>query len=124
MAGKTLKKDFKLLDATGRLVCYGGAQRAGKKGGIFSTLKFVWDTGFFNPLVLMMTSRNFIGVNMLKVADNKPETLKRCMEGVVALATENKLKPHVGGIYPVEQIGEAHALLEGRTSMGKIVLQW
>ncbi|NNC84450.1 MAG: zinc-binding dehydrogenase, partial [Bacteroidia bacterium] len=34
------------------------------------------------------------------------------------------LKPHVGGEYTIDQLSEAHAFLESRKSMGKIVVKW
>lgn len=65
-----------------------------------------------------------IGVNMLEVADKKPHKIQRVMEAVTKMYSDNIIKPHVGGEYNVEEIGEAHAFLESRKSMGKIVVSW
>jgi len=124
LAGKTIKKDWALLGTCGRLVCYGGAERSGKKGGIFSTLGFVWNTGFKNPLFMMMYSKGLIGVNMLKVADNKPDVLNRCMRSVVDGHEQGFLKPAVGGEFSVDEIAKAHTLLESRKSVGKVIIKW
>jgi len=124
LAGKTLKKDRKLLGSSGRSVCYGGAERSGKKGGIFSTIGFLLNSGFINPLFLMMLSKGVIGVNMLKVADNKPSMLKRSMESVIDGTEKGWLKPAVGKTYTADEIAEAHAFLESRQSVGKIVVKW
>ena len=124
LAGKTIKKDRSLLGSTGRLVCYGGAERAGRGGGIFTTIRFLLNTGFVNPLFLMMLSKGIIGVNMLKVADNKPDTFNRCIRNVVAQAEAGVLKPHVGGRFSIDELQKAHTFLESRKSMGKIVVKW
>jgi NADPH2:quinone reductase len=61
---------------------------------------------------------------MLEIADNKKMVLKRCLEEVVKLTEAGELNPKVGGEFPVDKIGEAHAFLEGRKSTGKIVVKW
>ena len=65
-----------------------------------------------------------IGVNMLTVADHKPHVLSRCIREVVKLVQAGEIKPHVGGEFKADQIAEAHAFLESRKSMGKIVVAW
>jgi NADPH2:quinone reductase len=72
----------------------------------------------------MNTSKALIGLNMLRVADNKPASLKRCLDKVVRLYGEGIFKPQVGKVFPVSQIGEAHAFLESRRSTGKITVTW
>lgn len=124
IAGTTLKKDMDLLGAGGRLIIYGAAERSGKKFGIFSTIAFVWRMGFIIPVLLMMRSKGIIGINMLKIADEQPLILKRCMGEVVKLFNDKKLKPVNGGEFPVSEIAKAHEFLESRKSVGKIVVKW
>lgn len=124
VGGSTFKKDRKLVGTAGKQVLYGGAERSGKKFGIFSTLSFVNKMGLVIPIGLMMRSKGIVGVNMLKVADYKPHIMQRCMKCVVNLYKEGKIKPYVGGEFKAEQIAEAHQLLEGRDSMGKIAVKW
>lgn len=124
VAGDTIKKDMKLLSSGGSLVCFGAADRTDKKWGFFSNLNLVMKMGFTHPIFLMMRSKTIVGVNMLKVADYKPVALKRAMENVIQLTNEGVLKPKVGGEFDAKDVGKAHALLEGRKSMGKIALLW
>lgn len=124
IGGKTFKKDMSLLNNGGRVCCYGAAERAGKANNIFTKLKFVWNFGFYTPIALIMGSRAVLGVNMLRIADNKPEALKRCLVEVARLASDGTLKPTVGGEFPAEEIGKAHAFLESRKSTGKIIVKW
>ena len=124
IGGSTFKKDRRLVGAAGRQVLYGGAERSGKKWGIFSTLNFVRKMGRVIPIGLMMHSKGIVGVNMLKVADFKPHIIERCMTAVVDLAKEGKINPHIDKVYPVKEIAKAHAHLESRNSIGKIAVKW
>lgn len=122
VGGSSFKRGKKLLAHGGRILCYGGAERSG--GGFIKTLKFVWDFGFFTPIALLIKSQGIIGVNMLRIAVNKPFVLQQVMQDVVKLAHEGKLKPHVGGVYKAMQIADAHEFFESRKSVGKIIVEW
>lgn len=124
VAGSTFKKDMQLLGSGGKLVVFGGSERSGKKWGIFSTLNFVWKMGFIVPVVLMMKSKSILGVNMLKIADDRPEVLTTCLSKVVELTKQGILKPQVGARFTSDDIAEAHALLESGQSTGKISIFW
>ena len=124
VGGSTFKKDTQLLDKGGKQVIYGAAELADSRGTIFSKLNLVRKFGFFTPISLLSKSQGIIGINMLEIADHKKMVLKRCLEEVVKLTEAGKLKPEVGGEFPVSKIGEAHAFLEGRNSTGKIVVKW
>ena len=71
-----------------------------------------------------MRSRSFIGVNMLRIADDRPLVLQRCLRAVVDLARSGALRAIVGGRFTTDQLAAAHALLESRNSTGKIVVTW
>ena len=124
VAGSTFKKDFKLLGSNGRLLLFGGSERSGKKWGIFSTLNFVRKMGIVIPIGLMMRSKSIIGVNMLKVADYKPEVMGICLQECVKLALDGSIDPQVGAVYEKGNLVEAHNFLESGKSTGKIVVRW
>jgi NADPH:quinone reductase-like Zn-dependent oxidoreductase len=124
MGGKSFKKDLGLIGAGGRVILFGGSERSGKKLGLFSSLNFVFKMGLLLPIALMMKSKSLIGVNMLKIGDNKPEALERAMKNCMQLVRQGKLKPYVGARFKADEIGKAHALLESRNSVGKVVVYW
>ena len=124
VAGGTYKKDMRLLGSGGRIVLFGGSELGKAKWGIFSKLAFVKRMGFLLPIGLMMRSKNVLGVNMLKIADNKPEVLKLCLEQVIDLYNSGSIRPHVGGKFSSDQLSEAHRLLESGKSQGKISVFW
>jgi NADPH:quinone reductase-like Zn-dependent oxidoreductase len=124
LGGSAVRKGLALLAAGGRLVGLGAAER---KAGPLQTLRdvgFAASFGLVHPIPLLMNSKSFIGVNMLRLSDQRPETLGRVLHAVTDLALRGELKPTVGGRYKVEQIAEAHEFLGGRGSMGKIVVGW
>jgi NADPH2:quinone reductase len=124
VAGSTYKKDFALLGSGGRIVLFGGSEMASGKWGIFSKLNFVRKMGMLMPIFLMMRSKNVLGVNMLKIADNRPMVLAECLREVVSLHHLGFIKPQVGGVYRDSEIAEAHAALESGKTTGKLTVKW
>jgi len=72
----------------------------------------------------MMRSKNILGVNMLKIADNKPRVLETCLKEIVALYKSGKIKPQIGGVYSSNNLAEAHAALESGGTTGKLAIVW
>jgi NADPH:quinone reductase len=52
-----------------------------------------------------------------------PEAQQRLTREVLAAVTTGQLRPHVGGRYPLENASDAHAAIEARTTVSKIVLE-
>lgn len=123
VGGKSIKKGFRLLGAGGRIYSFGFSSMNQAKN-IFSKMKKLIECGFYHPLQFLSKSKGMIGVNMLEIADRKPHKIARVMKAVVEQHQEGIVNPHVGGSYPVEELGAAHAFLESRKSMGKIVVNW
>lgn len=123
IGGNSLKKGFRSLSAGGRIISYGLSSMNQAKS-IFGKIKVLWQFGFYHPVQFLSGSKGIIGVNMLKLGEERPEKLARVMEEVIKLAEAEILKPHVGGEFQVEELAEAHAFLESRKSVGKIVVKW
>ncbi len=124
IGGATTRKGMALLGAGGRMVCFGAADHTPGLLQPLRSLRFALSFGLPHPILLMLRSRGFIGVNMLRIADSRPLVLQRCLRAVVDLALQGELRPIVGGRFPAAQLGAAHALLESRRSTGKIVVTW
>lgn len=124
VAGSTYKKDMALIGSGGKVVLFGGSELSSGKWGFFSQLNFVRKMGLVLPIGLMMRSKNILGVNMLKIADNRPKVLANCLKEVVQLAQDGAILPQVGGVYQIGQIAEAHAALENGKTTGKLTVFW
>lgn len=124
VAGKTFKKDKSVLSVGGRIVLFGASERMGGKFGFFSNVKLLFEIGFYSPIFLMMKTQGIIGFNMLKVGDEKPEVLKRCLENAVRLTSEGIFHPHTSEIYEAANTKDAHQKLASGKTIGKIGVKW
>lgn len=124
VGGDSVKKGMKLLTAGGRLVSYGASSMTEAKGNPFKMLGVAKGFGIWSPIEFVTTSRSLLGINMLRIADNRPEILARCIKNVVELTATGELQPVVGKSYPHTQLAEAHEYLASRQSIGKVAILW
>jgi NADPH2:quinone reductase len=124
VGGNSVKKGINLLNAGGRIVCYGASDMTGNGKNPFKMIGIALGFGIWSPIQLMLRSFTISGVNMLRIADNRPEVLQRCLQEVVKLTSNGTLKPTVGATFTADRIAEAHDYLEGRKSIGKVVVTW
>ncbi|MEO6231542.1 MAG: zinc-binding dehydrogenase [Ferruginibacter sp.] len=122
VGGKSVKKGFRSLAAGGRIICYGAAGMSNKN--IFGKLLAAINFGIYHPVMFMMASKGMIGVNMLRIADNKPEIIQHCLKQVTLLTESGIFNPMPAKVFPASAIAEAHEYLEQRKSIGKVAIQW
>ena len=123
IGGSSIKKAKSILAKGGRIVSLGAASLSGKKGKI-NLLKLVLGFGFFSPIAYLGKSQSLIGVNMLKVADNRPDIIAHEFKEVASLYEQGILNPHIGKVFNYDQLPEAHEWMENRKSIGKVVVTW
>jgi NADPH2:quinone reductase len=80
--------------------------------------------GIYSPIPLLMKSKSIITVNMLKIADHNPKMLGFLMTKLSEAAKDKKVRPQIAKVFKADQIVEAHDYLEGRKSIGKVVIEW
>ncbi len=124
IGGKAFRKGRRLLAPGGRMVSFGIAQAMGATRDPFRILRTALGFGLLLPIPLLTKSQGVIGVNMLRIAEEKPKLLRHCLQAVVSLAVKDELNPRVGAVFPAEQVAEAHDFLGNRKSTGKVVLEW
>lgn len=124
VGGDTFKMDKQLLGFGSRIVLFGGSQLSEGKFGLLSQINFMRKMGFSIPAFLMMQSKSMIGVNMLKIADSKPQIIKFCMTEMIRLYQSEKITTENGGEFNFKEINQAHRLLESGKSIGKISVHW
>ncbi len=123
IGGKHFRKGLSLLNKGGRMVAYGAASQT-DSSNIFGQVKFGLDFGIYHPAQFLMNCQSLIGINMLRIADHRPDIMKHCLGAVVELAHQGKIDPTVGGMYSIDQLNEAHDALEKRKTIGKIGVYW
>jgi NADPH2:quinone reductase len=124
LGGKPFKQGYKLLGKGGRIVGFGAASRSSGIGGILGDIKLLFGFGFYNPAFMLMECKAIIGVNMLRIADDRPNALKVCMEEVVKHLDSGDLKPVTGKVFSASELAAAHTYVETRQSIGKVVCKW
>jgi NADPH:quinone reductase-like Zn-dependent oxidoreductase len=124
IGGSTTRSGMALLGSGGRMVGFGAADHTPGALQPLRSLRFALSFGLPHPVLLLMRSRAFIGVNMLRIADDRPLVLQRCLQAMVELARNGDIRAIIGGRFPASRLAEAHALLESRNSTGKIVVTW
>ncbi len=123
VGGSYFKKDLNIIRPHGRVVGFGAAALSDRN--IFSLptlIPQVISMVTLSMIDLMLNSKGFYGVNMLRVAKENPELLNHELEKVMEMFADKKLKTVISRQLSWHQIGEAHHLLESRASTGKIVL--
>lgn len=124
LAGKSVKKDMKLLAPGGKFVIYGAASRVGKRGGKLAGIRLLLQTGFVSPLFLIMQSKTIIGINILKLGDQKPQVLANSMAEVIRMAAQKEVDPQVFSAVQINDINSSHKNLEDRKTIGKLAVFW
>ena len=125
LGGKPFKKGYNLLGPGGKIAFIGSASSLKNgKGNLLSTINMARGFGFFSPIQLILNSKSICGVNMLRIADHRKQIFKHCIDEVVKLYENGVIDPIVGKEFSADQLAEAHAYLEKRKSIGKVVLNW
>lgn len=70
----------------------------------------------------MIGSKSFVGVNIKKIADKKPQIVVAAVTELLKLFQSGVIMEDPPTEMPWEKIGEAHHLLESRKSTGKLVM--
>lgn len=123
MAGSNIKKSLNILRAHGRVVAF-GASAFSDRGGL-KAIKLIPEfisMMTLNTINLLSQSKGLYGVNMLKVAQERPDLLNLFLKEILKLFKENKLKTFVTKEYPWEQTAQAHKDMESRKTTGKVIL--
>lgn len=121
IGGKSVRAGKSILAHGGRIVLLGAASLSGKRG-IISLLRLAIGFGWFSPIAWLGKSQTLIGVNMLKIADHRPDIIEVCLNSVLDLYEQGILRPHIGKQFSFDQLADAHAYMEARKSIGKIVV--
>ena len=124
VGGSSVSRGLKSLATGGRLVSYGVATLSGEGWALPRAVRMLLGFGLVHPLSLLTRSKALIGLNLLALSDAKPELVGQALKEVVDLAARGTLAPIVDREFRAEDVGEAHAHVESRRSVGKVVLRW
>lgn len=120
--GATSKKSYASLAPLGRVVFFGvNSIVGGSKRSLYRALKLFLTMPWYTPMGLMMANKGVFGLNMLKFAE-APEKLMESVASCLAEVASGRMKPVIGATFPLKDASLAHAHLQSRGNIGKVVL--
>jgi NADPH:quinone reductase-like Zn-dependent oxidoreductase len=123
MGGSHWKKSYKALRSTGRLGMFGiSAATESRLFGPLRLLPVALGMPLFHPIPLMNNNRSVFGVNLDHMW-HEGHKMRVWMEALLRGVSEGWVRPHVDKAFDFEQAGEAHAYMEARRNIGKVVLR-
>lgn len=124
IGGSFTRKGLRLLGSGGRMVCLGVSAMVSRKPNLLRSLRSVLSFGFPHPIVLILQSKGIIGINMLRIGENRPEVIQRCLRECVTRGVAGEFQPVVGGVFSAQDVAKAHEALESRKTKGKLAIRW
>jgi len=122
IGGRNWKKNYKALRSTGRLGMFGvSAVTESKMARPLRFARLITQMPWFNPLGLMNANKSVFGVNLGHMWHER-DKLSGWMREILNGVEQGWIRPHVDRAFEFEQAGEAHAYIEARQNIGKIVL--
>lgn len=109
VGGETLRRGIEALAVFGRLVSFGNASGAEP-----------WQVG---QAELLTQGRSVAGFSILALAQSAPEALRALAERAFRTVTDGTVHLPVTAEFPLSEASEAHRLMGGRTSTGKLLLR-
>ena len=122
LGGSHWKKSYKALRHTGRLGMFGiSTATESSLPGPLRLISVGLGLPLFNPVSLMNQNRSVFGVNLGHLW-HEPEKIAGWMRTILQGVEDGWVRPHVDQAFPLAQAGEAHAHIEARKNIGKVVL--
>ena len=108
VGGEVFTRSLPLLNPLGAIVAIGFA------GGLWT-----------DPSVQWLVGRNasVVGVYLGRLMKLQPQLVHECAIELLGLWAQGEIDPVVGATFPLADAGAAHALIEGRRHVGKVVLE-
>jgi synaptic vesicle membrane protein VAT-1 len=121
MGGSHWSQSLRLLAPTGRVVLYGYADALGQSKLALAkeALRIPWRK--FSPFALMNANRGVLGVNVGHLWGVQEEVAAWARK-LLGYYRKGEIRPHLDRTFPLAEAAAAHAYLESRQSVGKVVL--
>ncbi len=121
LGGKDWKKGFQLLCKSGHLLCFGWANMvSGSRRNPLHVLREFLSLKRYSPMELMDRNASVSGVNLGHLWD-ETALLKSHLTALLELYRQGKIAPHVDQVFSLAQGADAHAYLQARRNIGKVL---
>lgn len=122
IGGENWKKNFKALRSTGRLGVFGISNVS--RAGTIDYIKLLMTLARkpkFDPIGLMNRNKGIFGVNMGHLW-HEVEKIRHWMNQILVGVNEGWINPHIDIRFSLDDVAQAHAYLEERKNIGKVIL--
>jgi synaptic vesicle membrane protein VAT-1 len=121
LGGPDWEKGYNLLKPGGHLHAFGWANMVdGNKRNLLTVVSQFLKLKKYSPMELMDKNRGVSGTNMGHLWDQL-ELMGHHLDKVLELNAAGKLTARVDKVFPLEQAGEAHAYVQARKNIGKVL---
>ena len=122
IGGAHWKKSYAALRHTGRLGMFGvSAASANGLSGKLKMIKAALQMPRFHPLALLNKNRGVFGLNLGHMW-HEPEKVMDWIAALMTGVSQGWIRPHVDSVFSFAEAGEAHAHMEARKNIGKVIL--
>jgi NADPH:quinone reductase-like Zn-dependent oxidoreductase len=122
IGGENLRKSYRVLAPLGRLVAFGfSAAAQGTSRKVVTALWQLLRMPRFSPVTLMNDNRAVIGVNLGHLW-GETAMLKAQLGRLLEYHRAGHVRPTIDRSFPLEQTAAAHAFIQDRRNVGKVVL--
>jgi NADPH:quinone reductase-like Zn-dependent oxidoreductase len=122
IGGNSMRKGYGLLRAGGRIVCIGSsAVQDSDRRSIPTALRAIALAPRFNVIGMMSSSRSVIGINMLKLWDDRG-SFDEFIQPLREWLDNGAVRPVVAESFPLDRGADAHRYIHERRNVGKVVL--
>lgn len=122
IGGASFRHSYSVLRKTGRLGMFGiSAAAVGGLRAKLALLKLVLSMPFFHPVRIIPGNRGVFGVNIHNMYEESGK-FRAWMAEILRGVAEGWVRPHVDRVFPFAQAAAAHAHIEGRGNIGKVIL--
>ena len=124
IGGDSWRKGLRLLAPTGRLICFGmSSANPSKERSLIGGLKAIAQIPWLkvNPISLMNGNKGVFGVNLGHMWQES-ERLNGWLAQILRWWAEGKVRPHVDRTFSFSEAAAAHAYIQERRNIGKVLL--
>lgn len=121
LGGPDWAKGYALLRKGGHLVCFGWANMVqGEKRSLVRVASQFVQLKRYSPMDLMDKNRGVSGVNLGHLWD-EVELLGHHLDRLLELYQQGHVRPHVDRVFPLAEAAQAHAHVQARKNVGKVL---
>jgi NADPH:quinone reductase-like Zn-dependent oxidoreductase len=122
IGGGSFAESYALLAPLGRMVMFGVSRIAPSRTRDYLTIvKTLWAMPKFKPFSLINRNRGVFGLNVGHLWDAR-EQLAPVVAALMRDFESGRLAPVIARTFPLEHVADAHAYLQSRANIGKVVL--